>query len=109
MEQSEGGKRVNRLAYEVCVLLVLRERLCSKEVWVKEPTATVERCARCKWVLVPYSAQDLSAHLSTTTGRRMFGSKLITEGVLTQKTDKVRFSVGCHSSRSASASRTLQS
>ena len=32
---SDGTERVNRLAYEVCVLLALRERLRSKEVWVE--------------------------------------------------------------------------
>ncbi|MEO6816964.1 MAG: hypothetical protein ABI177_09695 [Edaphobacter sp.] len=35
LEQSETGERINRLAYEVCVLLALRERLRSKEVWVE--------------------------------------------------------------------------
>jgi TnpA family transposase len=30
-----GAERVNRIAYEVCVLLALRERLRSKEVWVQ--------------------------------------------------------------------------
>ncbi len=32
---ASGTERINRLAYEVCVLLALRERLRSKEVWVK--------------------------------------------------------------------------
>ena len=32
---SDGTERVNRLAYEVCVLLALRERPRSKEVWVE--------------------------------------------------------------------------
>lgn len=35
LEESETGERVNRLSYEVCVLLALRERLRSKEVWVE--------------------------------------------------------------------------
>jgi TnpA family transposase len=35
LEQSESGERINRLAYEVCVLLALRERLRSKELWVE--------------------------------------------------------------------------
>lgn len=30
-----GAERVDRLAYEVCILLALRERLRSKEVWVE--------------------------------------------------------------------------
>jgi hypothetical protein len=33
---ASGTERINRLAYEVCVLLALRERLRSKEVWVEE-------------------------------------------------------------------------
>jgi TnpA family transposase len=32
---ADGTERVNRLAYEVCVLLALRDRLRSKEVWVE--------------------------------------------------------------------------
>ncbi len=39
LEQSESGDRVNRLPYEVCVLFAFRERLRSKEIWVKGPTA----------------------------------------------------------------------
>ena len=36
LERDEGGvERVNRLTYEVCVLLALRKRLRSKEVWVE--------------------------------------------------------------------------
>jgi len=35
LEQSESGERTNRLAYEVCVLLALRDRLRSKEIWVE--------------------------------------------------------------------------
>lgn len=35
LEQNESGGRINRIAYEVCVLLALRERLRSKEVWVE--------------------------------------------------------------------------
>ena len=31
----DGTERVNRLAYEVCVLLALRKRLRSKEIWVE--------------------------------------------------------------------------
>ena len=30
----DGGQRVNRINYEICVLQSLRERLRSKEVWV---------------------------------------------------------------------------
>jgi TnpA family transposase len=36
LEQDESGvERVNRIAYEVCVLLALREHLRSKEVWLQ--------------------------------------------------------------------------
>jgi hypothetical protein len=36
LERDEGGvERVNRIAYEVCVLLELREHLRSKEVWLQ--------------------------------------------------------------------------
>ena len=31
---SEGNERINRINYEICVLQVLRERLCCKEIWV---------------------------------------------------------------------------
>ncbi len=31
---AQGGTRINRLAYEMCVLLAVRERLRSKELWV---------------------------------------------------------------------------
>jgi hypothetical protein len=35
IEKDERGiPRINRLAYEVCVLLAMRERLRSKELWV---------------------------------------------------------------------------
>ena len=34
-QDADGTERVNRLAYEVCVLLALRDRLRSKEVWVE--------------------------------------------------------------------------
>ena len=34
-KDEEGEERVNRIAYEVCVLLALRERLCSKEIWIE--------------------------------------------------------------------------
>lgn len=32
--EAQGGTRINRLAYEMCVLLAVRERLRSKELWV---------------------------------------------------------------------------
>jgi TnpA family transposase len=36
MERHEDGKeRVNRSAYEMCVLMALRERLRSKEIWIE--------------------------------------------------------------------------
>jgi len=36
LEKDENGvERINRIAYEVCVLLALRERLRSKEVWLQ--------------------------------------------------------------------------
>lgn len=36
LEQEEGGaSRVNRMAYEICVLEALRERLRTKEIWVQ--------------------------------------------------------------------------
>ena len=36
LERDEEGKeRVNRIAYGVCVLLALRERLRSKEIWIE--------------------------------------------------------------------------
>ncbi|MEO0014802.1 MAG: hypothetical protein RLZZ535_3191, partial [Cyanobacteriota bacterium] len=31
---SEGNERINRINYEICVLIALRERLCCKEIWV---------------------------------------------------------------------------
>jgi TnpA family transposase len=34
-KDEEGKERVNRIAYEVCVLLALRERLRSKEIWIE--------------------------------------------------------------------------
>ena len=33
---SEGQERINRINYEICVLKALRERLCCKEIWVRE-------------------------------------------------------------------------
>ncbi len=36
VEKEEGGQdRINRIAYEVCVLLALREHLRSKEIWIE--------------------------------------------------------------------------
>lgn len=41
MEQDEReNPRINRHAYEMCVLLAVRERLRSKELWSPEPIAT---------------------------------------------------------------------
>jgi hypothetical protein len=33
-DNAGGAQRINRLAYEICVLLAIRERLRSKEIWV---------------------------------------------------------------------------
>ena len=33
---SDGNERINRINYEICVLKALRERLCCKEIWVRE-------------------------------------------------------------------------
>lgn len=48
LEKSESGDRINRLAYEVCVLLALRERLRSKEIWVKVRIAIATRRRTCQ-------------------------------------------------------------
>ena len=48
LERDERGvERVNRIAYEVCVLLALRERLRSKEVWLQSANRYPTRMKTC--------------------------------------------------------------
>jgi hypothetical protein len=46
-DASGGGKRVNRINYEICVLQTLRERLRCKEVWVAGATAFAIQMTIC--------------------------------------------------------------